>query len=254
MADPTFNEVLREAVESAGEVYADDTGVVLTNERAALYRNAISQFYRLVSLRAMWPEQTRCERRYFADVWSGSEVNIPIDAIRYTADANGTPTYYVALQAQATAAAVTDTAFWAPITSFVRRVPLEQTGKTRIGTPLAAWHPLNPRVSTMTYPVDFTVDETGIVCPQNKDYVWLIYRLHPDRLTAAVVGDGTTYTLPERMASVVALRAAASICRAEGKPDRATELDGLATDIVDAELDDITAFTDSMAPARRSPQ
>ncbi len=254
MADPTFNEVLREAVESAGEIYADDNGVVLTAERVALYRNAISQFYRLVSLRGMWPEQTRCERRYFADPWSGSEVNIPVDAIRYTADTNGIPTYYVALQAQATAALVTDAAFWAVATGFVRRVPLAQTGQTRIGTPLAAYHPLNPRVSTMTYPVEFVVDELGVVCPPTKDYIWLIYRLHPERLTAELVGDGTTYTLPERMASVVALRAAASICRAEGKPDRAAELDALAKDMVDAELDDITAFTDSAAPTRRPPQ
>lgn len=246
MADPTYNEVLQAAVEFAGEVYADDAGdVVLTREREAFYRNTLSTHLRLVWNRARWPELIpEPERRYFADEWDGAETAIETGDIRYVADSDGVPTYYVALQDQATAVAVTDAAFWAATTDFVHRVPKAQTGKTEIGTPLVAHYPSNPDLTPNTKRIPFKSDSAGWVWPVNYPYIWLTYRTAPPRLTAATVGDGTTLTIPERLSAMVALWAAATVCRGEAKADRAKELESLANTIFEDELANVTAFAD----------
>lgn len=136
-----------------------------------------------------WPEILLIEQRYYRDEYNG--------ATTYAAGAevyeSTTDSYYSSAQSANTGHAVTDTAWWTPLTSFNRYVSLTQTGKTVIGEVLTATK-YDPREESNPIPVYFTLSNDGAQFGEDAPHsVWLRFRKIAPKYTATVWDAALSY-------------------------------------------------------------
>lgn len=162
--------------------YASLLGLVADRLRTAW------EFYR-------WPETMALQERAFRDAYNGA-TTYALAAEVYDATTNA---YYSSAQGSNTGHAVTNTAWWTPLTAFHKYVSWTQTGKTAFDTVFECWDS-DPRAHDDAMQVPFSVTDEGISFRQDAPTtVWLAFRKPAPNLDATLYDASTAYSVGQQV-------------------------------------------------------
>ena len=137
-----------------------------------------------------WPELSRSEQRFFRDAYSAATT------YALGAEVYGNGGYYQSLQAANTNHALTETAWWTPLTDLDRSVPLEQAGKTVMGEVFNVFTG-NPAKTGQSIP--FRIVDDAVTIDLGLVSVWVEYRIRPSEMSATTHSTLTTYAAGDRV-------------------------------------------------------
>lgn len=137
-----------------------------------------------------WPELSRSEQRFFRDAYSAATT------YALGAEVYGNGGYYQSLQAANTNHALTETAWWTPLTDLDRSVPLEQAGKTVMGE---VFNVSTGNPAKTGQPIPFRIVDDAVTIDLGLVSVWVEYRIRPSEMSATTHSTLTTYAAGDRV-------------------------------------------------------
>jgi hypothetical protein len=137
-----------------------------------------------------WPELSRTEQRFFRDAYSAATT------YALGAEVYGNGGYYQSLQEANTNHALTETAWWTPLTDLDRSVPLEQAGKTVMGE---VFNVFTGNPAKTGQPIPFRIVDDAVTIDLGLVSVWVEYRIRPSEMSATTHSTLTTYAAGDRV-------------------------------------------------------
>jgi hypothetical protein len=189
MRSVDFSQVLAGTAGLMGSTLAK-----LTAEEFTILRTFADARVRQAWDMEVWPELILVEQRAYRDAYAAG-VTYALAAQVYDST---TDAYYQSVQAANLGHAVTDAAWWLPITSFDHYVPWDQTGQTALGTVVAVTQ-LDPRLTEKPKPMDYEVCDLGIRVKRGTNRPWLSFIRRPPSLFGAVWDSSAAYALADQV-------------------------------------------------------
>jgi hypothetical protein len=239
MRTVTFQSVLDGA---AARIGLDPTQTIQPSTASALteYINTRTRFawesYK-------WPELSAIEKRQFRPTFSSSVTYVLGDEVFYTGQ------YYRKTGSGAVGVLPTVTSTWtsvANLTDFVRSIDFDQsftatsvsTKSTAIGEVMHVYRQ-DPRVVRYAERVNFWVTDSGAIIGPTQftnstpNEVYVEFTIRPTMFNTSSNDDD----FPRVLSEYVKFSAAADALREDGQFDKASYMDGLATDALQKEMD-----------------
>lgn len=186
MRTVTFKSVLHGVASSLGL----DPATNFTSAQAEGLTRYINKHLRRAWEIYPWPELSRSEQRFFRDAYSAATT------YALGAEVYGNGGYYQSLQAANLNHALTETAWWTPLTDLDRSVPLEQTGKTVMGE---VFNVFTGNPAKTGQPIPFRIVDDAVTIDLGLVSVWVEYRIRPSEMSATTHSTLTTYAAGDRV-------------------------------------------------------
>jgi hypothetical protein len=162
MRTVTFKSVLHGVASSLGL----DPATNFTSAQAEGLTRYINKHLRRAWEIYPWPDLSRSEQRFFRDAYSAATT------YALGAEVYGNGGYYQSLQAANLNHALTETAWWTPLTDLDRSIPLEQTGKTVMGE---VFNVFTGNPAKTGQPIPFRIVDDAVTIDLGLVSVWVEY-------------------------------------------------------------------------------
>lgn len=209
MRTVVYNDLLKQIVEKARRNYqtlnVEDAGVVMGH---------IWFHLRRIWNYAPWPEIVHIEQRAFAQDW--------VNSIAYGAGivvwSVVEQKYYLSKLAVPAATSVTNSTYWQVTSAPTSTMQFVQYNRLEIGDPLRAWDQ-DPTVTTHARELPYVLGVEELKFRGTVQFVWLQFREKVPVLNSVSVGDGNTWSIPERLANILIARCAGDMLSSDGYSD-----------------------------------